>query len=179
MALIVVVELLHAIMQGQNVHHSTLYHHIVEHVRLFKRTYGADAMNVKHHHCIHLAEQLQRHGRLFSCWVHERRHQLIRDLCLERKTLVGYEEGMMEDISMHNIQSMQDFGVWLDGGLMEPVYNVSANMHRILLQTFGFAPGAQTVVIARANGGAYMKNDLVIVHHVNALPRWVGNESRR
>lgn len=32
----------------------------------------------KHHLAMHLAMQLQRHGALWTCFVHERRHKILK-----------------------------------------------------------------------------------------------------
>ena len=41
-------------------------------------SYGESHFLPKHHFCLHLPRQLETHGLLCSCFVHERRHKIMK-----------------------------------------------------------------------------------------------------
>ena len=48
------------------------------HLRAFTAAYGEAAVHPKHHLMLHLPRQLQRDSRLIDCFVHERKHRVIK-----------------------------------------------------------------------------------------------------
>lgn len=48
-------------------------------------------MHPKFHWTIHFAIELQRFGFLLTCWVHERKHRMVKRFCQEMKNTVAYE----------------------------------------------------------------------------------------
>jgi hypothetical protein len=70
---------------------------IFKHLTNYQLAYGTVGWVWKHHASIHLASQMKRHGTLYSCFTHERRHKLIRKYTNDRKTLVSYDLGVVED----------------------------------------------------------------------------------
>ena len=166
LALVAVVDLLYAIMHGGEIPADDLYQRIALYLIAFKKAYGTLSFRPKHHYALHLAQMLRLHGFLHSCWVHERRHQNVRRHCDNRKTLVGYEEGLVEALCFDNCYDLQDLDVWLDGGLVNPIYRVSKKMHRWLEKTFKF-PAATDVYTANTvhvNGCHILRKDLAILH---------------
>ena len=166
LALVVVVELLHATMHGAEIPGDHLYQRVAAYLIQFKKAYGTSSFKPKHHYAIHLAGMLRIHGFLHSCWVHERRHQNIRRHSDNRKTLVGYEEGLVENLCMDNSHDLQDLDVMLDGGLVKPIYLVSQSMHKRLEKTFQFPAAAHvyTANTVHVNGCHIMRQDLAILH---------------
>lgn len=177
-ALLSVIELLYATMRGQPVHHTVLYQHQVKHLVAFKSAYGDDAMIPKHHYSLHLSKWLSRHlKRLFSCWVHERRHAVVRRHCLAKTSLVGYEEGMLEAITADNYHDLNgDLDLWMYGGLIPPVYKAPQKMHKMLRNKLSLQADASiyTANAVHSNACSFRKKDLAIVD-IAALPsQYVG-----
>ena len=178
LALLVVIELLHATMRGQPVHHTVLYKAQVEHLKAFKRAYGEAAFLPKHHYSLHLSKWLARRLKmLFSCWVHERRHAKVRQHCLGRKTLLGYEEGMMEAICCDNYYELQEgFDLWIDGGLVPPIRAAPKKMHNALCNVLSLQANAilYTSYAVHTNSVNIWKRDLAIIDIAVLPSQYVG-----
>ena len=63
---------------GNNVDPQELQHEIALHQRLFVEAYGVDEVIPKHHRAFHLPGQLLRDKQLIDCFVHERKHKIIK-----------------------------------------------------------------------------------------------------
>ena len=66
---------------------------------LFKEAYGASHMRPKHHYALHLPLQLRVHGFLVATMTMERKHRVLKRYLRPRRTLVGFEDGVMEEIT--------------------------------------------------------------------------------
>ena len=66
---------------------------------LFKEAYGANHMRPKHHYALHLPLQLRVHGFLVATMTMERKHRVLKRYLRPRRTLVGFEDGVMEEIT--------------------------------------------------------------------------------
>ena len=166
-----VVERLHAIMRGIQIDHEELYQHIAEHLTAFVAAYGEENMKNKHHFAVHLPQIYKQHGYLIACWVHERRHQIIRKHTSERKTLVGYERSVSEEVCADTCNDMLDLDLWLDGGLADG-HSPSKKM-KAALANFGFelTDNLQTGSVLHTNGYFIYKRDLAIVN-CSRLEAW-------
>ena len=66
---------------------------------LFKEAYGANLMRPKHHYALHLPLQLRVHGFLVATMTMERKHRVLKRYLRPRRTLVSFEDGIMEEIT--------------------------------------------------------------------------------
>ena len=173
LALADVVDCLQAITRDHVVGEDHLYQLIATHLHAYRSAYGEDNMMPKHHYSIHLPKQMQAHGRLFACFVHERRHQEIRKHTMQRRTLTGYEAGLMEEVICDNIADMMDLDLWREGGLVEPVHQFSRRMHSMLCSALNCDEDEDLKTAAEMvmNRCRFMKGDVVLVRTA-ALQDW-------
>ena len=68
-------------------------------IGLFKEAYGATMMRPKHHYALHLPLQLRVHGFLVATMTMERKHRVLKRYLRPRRTLVSFEDGIMEEIT--------------------------------------------------------------------------------
>ena len=54
---------------------------IKKYLTVFVNTYSADLVRPKHHFLHHIPQQIERDGMLLDCWVHERKHQMVKRSC--------------------------------------------------------------------------------------------------
>ena len=101
------------------------------HLRLFKAAHGAGAMVPKHHFSLHLSDCLRRHGILLSCFVHERRHKLVKRFANQLSNPhSGYEFSILKDACLSHIQHLEDEGRFLRNGVVAtgPCVSIPASL---------------------------------------------------
>ena len=52
-----------------------------KHLTLFVNVYSADLVRPKHHFMHHIPQQIERDRLSLDCWVHERKHQMVKKSC--------------------------------------------------------------------------------------------------
>ena len=92
---------------------SDLRRAVLQHLRSFKALYGEDRLLPKEHFNVHLRDMLERHGALFSCFVHERRRKELKRYATHANQLTsmtsGSEEHVMELALEKNFQSLEEY----------------------------------------------------------------------
>ncbi|CAE7280048.1 unnamed protein product [Symbiodinium sp. CCMP2592] len=82
---------------------------IKEHCELYLANYGAEYWVPKNHMTMHLPEFLSRHGLLLSCFVHERKHKLVKRFANNMKnTSRSYEATVLRETLAAQFLAMQD-----------------------------------------------------------------------
>ena len=122
---------------------------IASHLKACKAAYGDIVVRPKHHMAMHLGNQLARHAMLLSCFVHERRHKLIKRFMQDRRSLLSYERGLMEDVTLHHIHELAELQ------LEDSLVGASAACSKLLEAMRAFRPLARDVQSAsrmRVNG---------------------------
>ena len=76
---------------------------ISNHLHLFLKCYGRDAMRQKHHYALHLPMILKEWGILLSVFTQERKHRAVLRYTRNRTIGRSFELGVIEDITCHNI----------------------------------------------------------------------------
>ena len=104
------VELLHCVRRGIVSAH-VLERYMHKHAEAFLSAWGEEHWKPKHHYSLHLPLQLARFGTLLSCFMHERKHRLVKRYCASRRKTESYELSIMEDISVHALHSIVDFSL--------------------------------------------------------------------
>ena len=173
MALSDVLDCLQAITRGHVVPPGHLYQLVATHLHAFRKAYGEVNMFPKHHYSIHLAFMLELHKMLYACFVQERRHEEIRKQTMQRRTLEGYEAGLLEEVICDNIADMQDLDLWRQGGLVEPVHDFSRSMHSMLCSALDCDDDEdlKTAAEMTINRCRIMKGDVVLVRTAD-LDNW-------
>ena len=101
-----VLELLQQVTRGERVEPATLHDAIVEHSRCLLETHGAQAWVPKNHMALHLAEFLKIHGCLLSCFVHERKHKVLKRFSNQMNTAVSFETTLLKDVLAVQLEAL-------------------------------------------------------------------------
>ena len=87
----------------------------------FVAAWGYDAMTPKCHWALHLPRELARFGTLLSCFVHERKHKLIRRYATPIANAKTFEHSVLSEITGHHIAALNARGALnFDVGLVSP-----------------------------------------------------------
>lgn len=74
--------------------------------------YGAASFQPKVHYCLHLADQLERFGRLVSCWCHERKHKELKRFANQMhaaKASTSWEKSLLEEVALMQRLQLEEF----------------------------------------------------------------------
>jgi hypothetical protein len=79
-----------------------------DYLRSFKCLFGDDAMLPKHHFALHLPLLLARHGRLVGCFVHERKHKVVKRWAGDdgNAKQVGYEISILREVLQDHVHAL-------------------------------------------------------------------------
>ena len=122
---------------------------------LFTKAWATEPFTPKLHWLLHYSDELQAHGTLFSCFVHERKHKVIKRYgnpianmrVADRSD--GFEESVMNEVSCHHIAMLKNFDTKnCKGGLVNPT-NVSEAHKAVLDGVFGPGMVTSTAYTAR------------------------------
>jgi len=86
-------------------------------------------MHPKFHWTIHLVRELQKFGMLLTCWVHERKHKMVKRYTNNQRNTRKYELSILSEVTcqhFHDIANVMAFN--LDVGLQPPVYKCPQDM---------------------------------------------------
>ena len=93
---------------------------IVKHAQRFLATYPEEEFSPKHHYALHLGAMLQHHKTLVSCWVHERRHKILKRYANALTNMrAGSEVGVLEQAALAHFHELEDMGL-AELGLIGP-----------------------------------------------------------
>lgn len=124
---------------------------------------GDHDSHVKPHYTGHFPDLLEEHGDLYSCWTHERRHNLHTKYAKDRKNTQSYELGILEDTTIEQYQALQVD--WLACGLLEPVAP-RTNTARAINELFGAsAAGCACSRKLRVTRGIVTTGDVVFFRY--------------
>jgi hypothetical protein len=75
---------------------------------MFKNTFPVKFMVTKFHAMLHFGDELRRFGTLLSCFVHERKHIMVRDFCNTMRNTISFERSVMSNVVC---QQLHDLGL--------------------------------------------------------------------
>ena len=106
--LVEVIDTLHKATRGEAVQPADLQAAIRAHAEALLDVYGESCWFPKNHMGLHLGEFLHRHGTLISCWVHERKHKLIKRFATQTSdTSKGYDGNLLKDVLAAQMKAIQ------------------------------------------------------------------------
>ena len=76
---------------------------VVLHLSRCLEAYGEEFFRPKHHYALHLGDMLRRFGFLLQTFVHERKHRLVTRYTRDRRNLVAFDAGALEEITCHQL----------------------------------------------------------------------------
>ena len=128
--------------------------------------FGADCLIPKFHQMQHLPQQLRIHLTLISCWVHERKHKMLKRYCTDVCNTRNFEESVLGEVTLHQLHELRTTpGLGISMGLVNPS-DPSADMLEYLLECFpAVAPAAiRTSLILRfSQFASCSKGDVVLL----------------
>ena len=85
---------------------------------LFANTFGFDYMIPKFHWLLHFGSHLLNFGTLISCFVHERKHRMVKRYCNEILNTEEFEYSVLSEVVCHHLNNLDceavfDFSVGL------------------------------------------------------------------
>lgn len=79
-----------------------------------------DWMHPKFHWLVHLPSQLARFKALPTCWVHERKHRMVKRYATEICNTVAYEKSILGEVICHHLSELSKPDVFDSKGLVKP-----------------------------------------------------------
>ena len=124
--------------------------------------YGYKIFVPKHHFMLHMPEQLERFKCLVSCWVHERKHKIVKRFavpkCLGRH--LSYERSLLVECTEAHMQSLNE--PLLKPCLPEAVQACPKVVAALVGSGFTSAESALTGRTARVHGRSIQVGDVVL-----------------
>ena len=118
--LVEVTELLQKVARGGCVTASKLRAAIEAHLRCHLQAYAGSAWVPKCHMALHLPEYMSRFGTLVSCFVHERKHKVIKRFASQKAdTQRGFEESLLRDVLAVQLKAMDQQVPSPEAGLLK------------------------------------------------------------
>ena len=105
MALIFVLDLLVNAISG-DVSHTQLAKAIVAHYKLHLACYGYDLWKPKFHWVFNLIDQLEKWEYLLACFIHERKHKVIKRWARDFTSKVSWERCVLEEITLQSLTAL-------------------------------------------------------------------------
>jgi len=159
LALCTVMELLLQLVTGY-VTPEELHKSIHRHLQLHLEAYDGQWWHPKHHMALHLPMMLARFGYLVSCFVHERKHRLIKRYLRDRLNTTSYELGALQDITLQSLHDLQDDSWLVKTGLLKK-REPSKKMAGILKSMFPLCRSLHVSTHAVANHSKMTAGDIV------------------
>ena len=105
----------------------------------FLAAWGWEYMFPKMHWTLHFAQHLLRFGVLLGCFVHERKHRLIKRYAEDIHNTTKFEHSLMSELLCHQFSRMSAQSAFaFSVGLVDPMQTITkGNMFNILVNDFG------------------------------------------
>ena len=122
-------------------------------------------LHPKFHWLVHLSRHLHSFGMLPTCWVHERKHRVVKRFASDILNTVSYERSVLGEVTAHQLESLAgDSNLCEDVGLLDP--KPAPPKMRLLLETELEASGFECLTSREARVSAWAtccKGDVVLV----------------
>ena len=79
---------------------------VVNHMRYWQEAYPDEDHKPKHHMSVHLGKMYERHGMLWNCFVHERKHKTLKDFATTTSNTLNYEQSVSTDLLNAHVEAM-------------------------------------------------------------------------
>ena len=135
------------------------------HLDCFLITYPEASFLPKAHLALHLAMQMEKHGCLLNCFVHERRHkELKRYANQQMSSQKGSEKGLLQEVFLTHIEALDRDDLVPAVGLQAP-REATKQLHECFCQHFSLpaAPGLMTSSSVTVPRWRLIKTDDVVL----------------
>jgi len=120
------------------------YRAVREHYVAFEVAYSDSNAKPKNHFAMHLGDQMRKHGTLFNCFVHERKHKTLKKFGTLASNTSAFEETLSLSLLNAHVEALQDSetlrtGTWLskpledDGCLLHELRPHYVDVRRIFV----------------------------------------------
>ena len=133
-------------------------------------------MHPKFHWCVHLARELRIFGILLTCWVHERKHKIVKQYTNNQRNTRKYEHSVLAEVTcqhFYNLSLKSTFDMSI--GLREPTYKISPETKNHVLQWLQLDQ-SQVHDCVRSSRARVSKFEIV---HVEDVAIWTDGSSTR
>ena len=114
-------------------------------LRLCELAGWEDVTIPKFHWLVHFGQHLQRHGHLPTCWVHERKHRLVKRYAQDVVNRRTYSKSVLSEVLSHQLHAVHESNSFdIEPGLTDPHKPVPRIM-RFLDEHLNFAFSAGRV----------------------------------
>ena len=154
----------------------------VEHfLGAFVIAFGADSMTPKFHWLLHLPDALKEFGFLVACFVHERKHRMLKRYCTDIRNTIQFEKSVLDEATCHQMHRLDDDSTFnYKIGLLNP-HRTSARLAefaRELLDMPSSTDDVYTSSYSKHSKIAYSGvGDVVLVQHPSDGQMSVGRVS--
>jgi hypothetical protein len=144
---------------------------IVRHLRSFQSAFGVEGWTPKFHMALHLPFMLQSHEHLLSCFVHERKHRLVKRFSSAMCTLKGFEKAVLREVFLTQREALRSPEAFAEasqlraakGGLLQ-------TLRSLLPESKDFAVAASAWI---GTGGRCSKGDVVALRGGSVGQVWL------
>jgi hypothetical protein len=141
---------------------------IYTHSNLHQRAYGTTLWKWKNNAALHLGDMFRRHGILIPCFLHERKHKVVKRHAAPRLTMTHFSAGVLEEVTMHQLHSLQTLRV-TQSDLVDP-RPAPKKMAAVVLDALTLPPlGAvvETSRFVRHNGRTIANGDVALMQNAD------------
>lgn len=143
-----------------------LHETITKYITKFNKLYGVDEKIPKFHALQHLPKSLKKFGFLLSCFVHERKHRMLKRYCNDVQNTAAFEQSVMGEITAHQIHMLNSIETFrFEAGLINPK-PAPPPLARFLMTELSLAPGSDIKSACESRFSRYetcRKGDVVLV----------------
>ena len=121
-------------------------------------------MHPKFHWTLHLVRELRRFGMLLTCWVHERKHRMVKRYTNNQRNTAKYETSILSEVTCQHLHDISDASTFrLDVGLRNPTSKCTTEMSRALQRGLGLNDDVTCTMSKTARVSAF---EIVHAHDV-------------
>lgn len=124
-------------------------------------------MHPKFHWMVHLPKHLERFNCLPTCWVHERKHRMVKRYATEICNTVTYERSILGEVCSHHLAELAKPDVFSFEGLVKP-RPAPPRVHELLTSELELPVGEQVLYSHEARCSSFepcSKGDVVLLEH--------------
>ena len=122
-----------------------------------------DWLHPKFHWVVHLPRELEFFGFLVTCWVHERKHKVVKQYATDIRNTIVFERSLLSEVVCHQLEEIRrqecfSFKV----GLLTP-HRAPARVEAFLVSNAGLTDAIMTSAYARISSGICTRKDIAII----------------
>ncbi len=151
---------------------------IARHLDAYAAAYPDAGVKPKHHYALHLPLLLQRHGAIWGCFVHERKHKGFKQFAPNCTNMAGFERAVAADLVNHQVNALRAEGACKTGTyVISDTQAVHGMLHVSAKDLAAFTDG-RVGMVRRFLRGEAVEEHMCSVHLCEAVGAGPGRSSR-